>query len=99
MAALATRTTAQSGSDTLARFAGITIWKHGHQCVQHKPLLILYALGGWQQGLADVTFLEAEPSLTDLLPRFGSQWKSDHNVRPFWRLQIDAAWTVRSPSR
>jgi putative restriction endonuclease len=83
-------------TDILQRFDTINIWKQGDQRAPHKPLLILYALGRWQRGLSEVTFLEAEPELTDLLQRFGPQRKSDHPEQPFWRLQNDGVWTVRA---
>src|SRR5882724_10690706 len=82
----------------LTRFNAINIWKQGDQRAPHKPLLILYALGRWQRGQADVTFLEVEPALTDLLQRFGPRRKSDHPEQPFWRLRNDGVWTVQSPS-
>lgn len=84
--------------DVLERFADLNTWKQGDQRAPHKPLLILYALGRWQRGQADVTFLEAEPALTDLLQRFGPRRKSDHPEQPFWRLQKDGVWAVHSPS-
>jgi putative restriction endonuclease len=58
---------------------------------------VLYALGRWQRGQADVTFLEAEPELTTLLREFGPPRRSDHPEQPFWRLQNDGVWTVATP--
>ncbi|VTS01663.1 Uncharacterized protein OS=Methylibium petroleiphilum (strain PM1) GN=Mpe_B0038 PE=4 SV=1: HNH_2 [Gemmata massiliana] len=84
--------------DILTRFNAISVWKQGDQRAPHKPLLILYALGRWQRGLPEVTFLEAEPALIDLLHRFGPQRRSDHPEQPFWRLQNDGVWTVQSPA-
>jgi putative restriction endonuclease len=81
----------------LQRFDDLTIWRQGDQRAPHKPLLVLYALGQWQRGLTDISFLEAEPKLTDLLQRFGPRRKSDHPEQPFWRLQNDGVWVVRSP--
>ena len=83
---------------TLERFDAINVWKQGEQRAPHKPLLILYALGKWQHGAREVTFLEAEPVLTELLQRFGPRRKSDHPEQPFWRLQNDGVWVVQSPS-
>lgn len=82
----------------LTQFDAINVWKQGDKRAPHKPLLILYALGRWQRGLVDVTFLEAEPELSDLLRRFGPRRKSDHPEQPFWRLQNDGVWIVLSPS-
>jgi putative restriction endonuclease len=84
--------------DILQRFNAINVWKQGDQRAPHKPLLILYALGRWQRGLTEVTFLEAEPELTELLRRFGPKRRSDHPEQPFWRLQKDKVWSVRSPA-
>ncbi len=67
----------------LTRFDQLNIWKQGEQRAPHKPLLVLYALGRWQQGKAEVTFQEAEPDLTALLREFGPPRKSDHPEQPF----------------
>ena len=74
-------------TDIFKRFDSINIWKQGEQRAPHKPLLILYALSRWQRGLEEVTFLEAEPELTDFLERIGPQRKSDQPEQPFRRLQ------------
>jgi len=81
----------------LAKFDDLNVWRQGDQLAPHKPLLVLYALGRWQQGKAEVTFLEAEPELTTLLREFGPPRKSDHPEQPFWRLQKDGVWIVHSP--
>jgi putative restriction endonuclease len=44
-----------SGNDILTRFDKLNIWKQGNQRAPNKPLLVLYALGRWQQGKAEVT--------------------------------------------
>ncbi len=85
-------------SDILARFDDLNTWRQGDQRAPHKPLLVLYALGRWQQGKAEVTFAEAEPDLTALLREFGPPRKSDHPEQPFWRLQRDGVWTVHAPA-
>jgi len=82
----------------LNRFDQLAVWKRGDQRAPHKPLLVLYALGRWQRGRKDVTFLEAEPDLTALLREFGPPRKSDHPEQPFWRLQNDGVWTVQAPA-
>lgn len=82
----------------LKRFENINIWKKGDQRAPHKPLLILYALGRWQQGFKEVAFRDAEPDLKDLLQRFGRPRKSDHPEQPFWRLQRNRVWTVHTPA-
>ena len=82
----------------LRRFDELSVWKQGDQRAPHKPLLVLYALGRWQRGQAEVTFREAEPDLTALLQEFGPPRKSDHPEQPFWRLQRDGVWIVQAPS-
>ena len=78
----------------LARFDELNIWRQGDQRAPHKPLLVLYALGRWQQGKPSVTYAEAEPELIALLREFGPPRKSDHAEQPFWRLQRDGVWKV-----
>jgi putative restriction endonuclease len=86
------------GSDAvLQRFDDLAVWRQGDQRAPHKPLLVLYALGRWQRGLAEVTYREAEPALTTLLREFGPPRKSDHPEQPFSRLQRDGVWTVQAP--
>jgi hypothetical protein len=34
----------------LSKFDDLNTWKQGDQRAPHKPLLVLYALGRWQQG-------------------------------------------------
>ena len=82
----------------LTRFDDLNTWKQGDQRAPHKPLLVLYALGRWQQGKAEVSYVEAEPDLAALLREFGPPRKSDHPEQPFWRLQRDGVWTVNAPA-
>src|SRR3954463_9034732 len=82
----------------LLRFDDLSIWKQGVQRAPHKPLLVLYALGRWQNGQKDVTFCHSESDLTTLLREFGPPRKSDHPEQPFWRLQRDGVWTVYAPA-
>jgi putative restriction endonuclease len=82
----------------LQRFDDLAVWRQGDQRAPHKPLLVLYALGRWQCGLAEVTYREAEPDLTALLREFGPPRRSDHPEQPFWRLQRDGVWTVHVPA-
>jgi putative restriction endonuclease len=84
--------------DVLQCFDELNTWKQGDQRAPHKPLLVLYALGRWQQGRSEVAFREAEPDLSALLREFGPPRKSDHPEQPFWRLQRDGVWTVTAPA-
>ena len=85
-------------ADVLQRFDALCTWKQGEQRAPHKPLLVLYALGLWQRGQAEVRFRDAEPDLRALLQEFGPPRKSDHPEQPFWRLQRDGVWTVDAPA-
>src|SRR5262249_20183737 len=82
----------------LSRFDDLNTWKQWDQRAPHKPLLVLYALGRWQQGKAEVSYKEAEPELTALLREFGPPRKSDHPEQPFWRLQRDGVRAVHAPA-
>jgi putative restriction endonuclease len=84
-------------AEILKRFDELSVWKQGDQRAPHKPLLVLYALGLWRRGLAEVSFREAEPELTALLREFGPPRRSDHPEQPFWRLQRDGVWAVHAP--
>src|SRR4051794_9906799 len=86
------------GNYCLSRFDDLSIWKQGDQRAPHKPLLVLYALGRWQQGQTEVSFRQAELDLTALLREFGPPRKSDHPEQPYWRLQRDGVWVVHSPA-
>jgi putative restriction endonuclease len=72
-----------SGDTILTQFDALNTWKQGDQRAPHKPLLVLYALGPWQQGNAEVTFKKAEPELKVLLREFDPPRKSDHPELPF----------------
>jgi putative restriction endonuclease len=87
-----------TGETILTRFDELNTWRQGDQRAPHKPLLVLYALGRWQKGKAEVGYAEAEPELTALLREFGPPRKSDHPEQPFWRLQRDGVWSVHAPA-
>ncbi len=81
----------------LTRFNQLAIWSRGDQQAPHKPLLVLYALGQWQQGITVLPFTQVERDLTTLLREFGPPRKSDHPEQPFWLLQKDGVWIVHTP--
>lgn len=83
--------------NVLQKFTRLNTWKQGSHRAPHKPLLILYALARWQQGIRQITFIDTEPDLTALLREFGPPRKSDHPDQPFWRLQNDGVWVVETP--
>jgi putative restriction endonuclease len=80
--------------ECLQRFANLNVWKRGSERAPHKPLLVLYALGRWQNGETQIAFRDANPDLAELLRDFGPNRKSYHPEFPFWHLQNDGVWTL-----
>jgi putative restriction endonuclease len=78
----------------LSKFDSLNIWKRGDQRAPHKPLLVLFALGRWQQGETEISFEAAAPELTELLQEFGPNRKTDHPELPFFHLQSDGVWKM-----
>ena len=50
-----------------ARWAKIKSWKAKGKRAPHKPLLLLYALGAWQQGQTQLQYAKEEAKLKDYL--------------------------------
>jgi putative restriction endonuclease len=93
------RVSSAERSKIRALFESLTVWSRGDQRAPHKPLLILYALGRWLRGEAEIQFSSAKDDLARLLTDFGPPRKVCHPEQPFWRLQKDGIWTVRASSR
>jgi putative restriction endonuclease len=86
-----------SRESALGRFDRLIVWSRGGQRAQHKPLLVLYALGRWARGeRGDIPFREVDRDLTALLKEFGPPRQSYHPEYPFWRLQNDGVWQVQA---
>lgn len=84
-------------SDLLARFARLQIWRRAGERAPHKPLLVLFALGRLLAGHERLTsYREIDDALSRLLREFGPVRRSVHPEYPFWRLQNDGIWEVRS---
>jgi putative restriction endonuclease len=82
----------------LERFDALNVWSRGDQRAVNKPLLLLYALGRWNQGdQSDIPFREVNEKLTKLLKEFGPPRQVLHPEYSFWRTQNDGVWTVDSP--
>ena len=84
--------------DLLSKFNRLTVWRRGGERAPHKPLLALYALG---KAVRDekrlVEFEEASKNLIRLLNDFGPERKNHRPEYPFWRMQKDGIWEVKSP--
>lgn len=96
---LAIRSTPQrivTREEILAAFDALNVWKRGEQRAPHQPLLVLLALGKWQQGQVEIPFEQANPVLTALLMAFGPVRKSYHPEFPFCHLQTDRVWLMRT---
>lgn len=79
-----------------SRFQELNVWQRGAERAPHKPLLILLALGAFSRGEKVLSFAELEPKLAELLREFGPTRRSYHPEYPFWRLQKDGLWVVRT---
>lgn len=86
------------GRDAIAaRFASLQTWQRGDQRAPHKPLLALYALGRLSRGGGGlIPYAEVDAALGDLLREFGPDRRTLHPEYPFWRMQRDGIWEVRS---
>ena len=85
-----------TSADCLRQFDNLNVWKRGDERAPHKPLLVLYALGQWQNGVTEIAFHDACPIITDLLRDFGPERKTYHPEFPFWHLQSDGVWTINT---
>jgi len=81
-------------------FSRLNVWKRGSSRAPHKPLLLLWAIARYSQGLDRlIAFSEIEEPLTRLLREFGPPRKSYHPEYPFWRLQNDGIWEIPGADR
>jgi putative restriction endonuclease len=81
-----------------SKFENLTVWKQGSKRAPHKPLLALYALScAIQQDKRLLPFSELNAKLLELLYEFGPPQKTYRPEYPFWRMQKDGIWEVKSP--
>lgn len=79
------------------KLSAISVWKKNGQRAPHKPLLILYALGQFQNGeRVELPYEEVREKLKHLLIEFGPARKSYHPEEPFVRLVGDGLWQLSS---
>ena len=80
--------------DVLQKVSNLRIWVRRGQTAPHKPLLMLYALGQYSQGIEELPFATVDTALRKLLREFGPGLRHLHTEYPFWRLQNDQLWLV-----
>ena len=82
------------------RFENLNVWKSGGQRAPHKPLLLLYALGRYQQGKSRLMpYAEIESDVKQLIADFGPPRKNIRPEYPFWHLKSDGFWEVQNFER
>ncbi|QFG24390.1 phosphorothioated DNA-binding restriction endonuclease [Actinomadura sp. WMMB 499] len=81
--------------DWVERVTTVNQWRRGGKRAPHKPLLLLYALGHFQNhGDAPIVYRDAEDRLRHLLDEF---WrKGSSPAYPFHHLTSDGLWEVRT---
>lgn len=86
-----------NASELERRFSSLSVWERRGERAPHKPLLLLYALGRSLRGESRlIPFADVEQPVSRLLVDFGPPRRSVHPEYPFWWLQSDGVWEVRS---
>jgi putative restriction endonuclease len=84
--------------ELLYNISNLTVWKKNGQRAPHKPLLILFALGQYQNHKKlELPYEEVRDKLRNLLIEFGPPRKSYHPEEPFARLVGDGIWKLSAP--
>ncbi|MEW1654721.1 phosphorothioated DNA-binding restriction endonuclease [Streptomyces sp. NPDC093707] len=82
--------------DWLDRVAQLRQWKNNDVRAPHKPLLLLYALGSYQQDAdGELRFSAVEDELKRLLVEYGPSHATTP-AYPFHHLVSDGVWEVRT---
>ena len=85
-----------SCAEIIERFASLNVWKQGGRRAPHKPLLVLYALGRWQNRERQVTYCQVDQDVGLLLRDFGPPNPTSPSY-PFRHLESDGVWRVEAP--
>lgn len=84
--------------DWVERVRALRQWSNKGVRAPHKPLLMLYALGRFQQAPEQaLPYTEVEGDLKDLLHDFGPPRQTSPSY-PFHHLENDGVWEVRTDS-
>ena len=80
----------------LKRLRNMRIWRSGWDRAPHKPLLLLLALGDFQQRKPRLRpYRDIELDLQQLLIDFGPPARQQNPAQPFQRLQSDGLWEIQ----
>lgn len=77
------------------KIKSIRPWSRGDERAPHKPFLLLYALGQFQNGVTTISYEGHEENLKQLFLEFGPDRKPTM-ANPFTRLITDGIWSVQS---
>lgn len=77
---------ASVSENIINRFRKLAQWEKGGKRAPHKPLMLLIALGRYQNGIKEFSFEQTENELTRLLVKYGPQRNKYKPEEPFWRL-------------
>ena len=89
-----------SSTSTLEKFRDLNTYKRGDKRAPHKPLLILIAISELtHKNIKLLSFSFVNEKLRNLLKEFSQFNKSYHPEYPFWRLQSDGIWEVKSDKK
>ena len=82
--------------DWLERVAKLRQWSRSGARAPHKPLLLLYALGRFQQDAeGELRYSAVERELQQLLTEYGPPRRTTPSY-PFHHLVSDGVWEVRT---
>ena len=79
----------------IQKFERLRVWRNAGERAPHKPLLVLYAIGGLlRDGNRLLPYSEIDENLGNLLREFGPRRDNYRPEYPFWRLRNDEVWKV-----
>lgn len=80
--------------------ASLNTYRSGERRAPHKPLLVLSAIGWWQQGRERLGLEEVSERLRPLLDAWAPPVQGRHQPElPYWHLRSDSIWEVSDAER
>jgi putative restriction endonuclease len=80
----------------LDKIGSLNMSRRGGKTAPYKPLLLLYALSKFANGQVVLSFDQIDQDLRELFHKFRTGSGKTETSYPFWRLQNDGLWTVRT---